>query len=368
MAATNERQDMQQELHGLMALPYETEWVEFKEAKNNYDFDDLGRYFSALSNAANLNGQLGGWLIFGVTNSHPRQVVGSSYRYEQPGLEKLKQEIARHTNHQMTFSAIHEVIMDGKRVVLFEIPPASRGIPTAWDGIAYGRIHDSIKPLTLEKIERIRRQATYEDWSAQACPGATENDLDAEAIMFARNQYKKKNPSWAHEVDRWDAPTFLNKTRVRLSGQLTRAAIILFGLPDATHLLSPANARVSWILKDEKGKEKDYEHFGPPLILAVDKVFAKIRNNTYRYLPNSTLFPVEITQYDPWVIREVLHNCIAHQDYTKGGHINVVEEPESLLFTNLGDFLPGAKKKLHYKPHSGYAPQRHDSASGGQAG
>lgn len=40
-------------LNDLMALPTETEWVEFKEARSNFDFDDLGRYFSALSQAEN---------------------------------------------------------------------------------------------------------------------------------------------------------------------------------------------------------------------------------------------------------------------------------------------------------------------------
>ena len=69
--------NIKDKLRDLMALPYETEWVEFKEAKNNYDFDDLGKYFSALSNASNLNGQLVGWLIFGVTNKPPRQIVGT---------------------------------------------------------------------------------------------------------------------------------------------------------------------------------------------------------------------------------------------------------------------------------------------------
>jgi ATP-dependent DNA helicase RecG len=39
--------------------------------------------------------------------------------------------------------------------------------------------------------------------------------------------------------------------------------------------------------------------------------------------------------------REALHNCIAHQDYTLGGKINVVETDDELLFTSLGDFLPG---------------------------
>lgn len=340
------RQNKQEILGELMALPFETEWVEFKEAKNNLDFDRLGKYFSALSNEANLNNQHTGWLVFGVTDLPPRQVVGTNFRHQAPGLNKLKQEIAQHTNHQVTFHGIHEVLEKGRRVVLFEIPAAAQGIPTTWNGIAYGRIHDSLRPLSLDKIEQIRRQATYKDWSAQPCPKATEHDLDPHAVAFARLQYKTKNPHWAHDVDQWDDPTFLNKTKVRVSGQLTRAAIILFGRPEATHFLTPATARISWVLKDEKGQERDYEHFGPPLILAVDKVFSKVRNSTYRYLPNSTLFPVEITQYDPWVVREVLHNAIAHQDYDKGGHINVVEEPESLLFTNLGDFLPGSVEEV----------------------
>lgn len=52
-------------------------------------------------------------------------------------------------------------------------------------------------------------------------------------------------------------------------------------------------------------------------------------------------YPIEINQYDNWVIREALHNCIAHQDYELKGKINVVENPDELIFTNLGDFIPG---------------------------
>jgi ATP-dependent DNA helicase RecG len=68
----------------------------------------------------------------------------------------------------------------------------------------------------------------------------------------------------------------------------------------------------------------------------------------YRHIPNRQLqlFPIEIAQYDTWVIRESLHNCIAHQDYRLHGRINVVEEPDSLLFTNLGDFLPGSIEEV----------------------
>ena len=40
------------------------------------------------------------------------------------------------------------------------------------------------------------------------------------------------------------------------------------------------------------------------------------------------------------MIREALHNCIAHQDYTLGGKVNVVEYPDHLVFSNLGQFIP----------------------------
>jgi ATP-dependent DNA helicase RecG len=78
----------------MMALPAETEWIEFKEARNDYHFDELGQYFSALSNEANLMGQPAGWLLFGVTNKLPRKICGTNYRSTKPGLEKLKVQIS----------------------------------------------------------------------------------------------------------------------------------------------------------------------------------------------------------------------------------------------------------------------------------
>ena len=338
--------EIERKLQELIILPSETEWVEFKEAKSNFDFDDLGKYFSALSNEANLKGQPAGWLVFGVRNKRPRQVCGSQFRPHRSSLDKLKQEITQLTNNRISFDDIHELAMPQGRVVMFQIRPALRGMPTSWKGHFYGRDGESLGPLNLQEIEQIRRQVTHEDWSAQPCDGATLSDLDTQALAFARQEYKKKYPPLALEVDQWLDLTFLNKSKVCINGKITRAAIILLGKNEAEHFLSPAIARITWVLKDAGGAEKDYQHFGPPLLLAVDQVFAKIRNLTYRYLPNASLFPTEINQYDPWVIRETLHNCIAHQDYTLGGRINVVEEPESLLFTNVGDFLPGSVEEV----------------------
>lgn len=321
-----------------LRLAPENETVEFKEAKENFDFNTLGKYFSALSNEANLQGIRCGWLVFGV-HDKTRVVVGTSYRNDTKKLQSLKHELAQKTTGNITFSNIFELTADGKRVVLFEIPAAPQGVPTAFDGHFYGRDGESLVALNLQEIETIRSQKSY-DWSAQIAEGATINNLDSEAINKARFEFRKKNPDIADEINQWSDETFLNKARLTINGKITNAAIILLGTPESAVFLQPSIAQMTWILKDEDGLEVDYKHFAPPFLLSVDKLLSQIRNITFRYLPDNTLFPDEVMKYDNYVIREALHNCIAHQDYSLRERINVIENPDSLLFSNGGAFIP----------------------------
>ena len=338
-------EDLKALLEELQSLPSETEWVEFKKARSNFDSRKLGKYFSALGNEANLKSRPYGWLIFGVEDK-TRKIIGTHYRPNRSNLDSLKAEMANKTTNRITFLEIHELLLPEGRIIMFQIPAAPQGIPIAWEGHYYGRDGESISALNIQEIEEIRNQSRDYDWSAQICRNATLDDLDPEAIRFARKQYLKKQSGRIEEFDKWGDLTFLNKAKVCINGQITHAALVLLGKEESGHYLSPAIAQLTWVLRNDQGLEKDYEHFGPPLILAVDRVFAKIRNLTYRYMPNASLFPVEITQYDPWVIRESLHNAIAHQDYTQTGRINVVEEPESLLVSNLGHFIPGTVEEV----------------------
>jgi len=340
-------------LDALLSLPAENEIVEFKEARNNYDFSKLGKYFSALCNEANLNRQSAAWLVFGVNNQH--QVLGSFFRQARKDLDSLKEEIANRTTNRITFVDIHEVAHPQGRVLLFEIPAAPKGLPVAFDGHYYGRDGEALSPLNLEEIERIRAQSTVEDWSAVIVPSAELSDLDEEALAVARRNFKSKFPDKAAEVDAWDEPTFLNKAKLTIKGHMTRAALLLLGKEESEHFLQPAEAKIRWLLKDHLGNDRDYALFGMPLLLAVDKVYAKIRNLKYRYIREGTLFPEEIDQYEPYAIREALNNCIAHQDYTLAGRINVVEREESLIFTNLGSFVPGDVRRVVMED----APEEH---------
>ena len=340
-------------------LEYET--VEFKEAKSNYDTDKIGRYFSALSNEANLKQQQYGWLIFGVSERDKiKHVVGTAYKQgEQSLLEKFKYEISRDITNGMTFYEIKEIfpIVNGKRlrVLMFKVPAAATGIPTDWRTIYYERSGESLVPLKQYKIDAIRSQER-KDWSKQVIEVATIDNLDKTAINLAREKYKEKmnQEHISKEVDEMTDEEFLTKVKLLIGGKVTNAGMLLLGSADYDYLMTSAPS-IMWRLYGADGSDKDYEIFKIPFINVVDKVFSKVRNLTYRYMPNQlTLFPMETEQYNSWLIRELLNNCIAHTNYQLGGRIYVNEFEDKIKFTNPGDFIP---QKIENVLEVSYNPQ-----------
>ncbi|MCI5620657.1 MAG: hypothetical protein MR355_03720 [Lachnospiraceae bacterium] len=68
-----------------------------------------------------------------------------------------------------------------------------------------------------------------------------------------------------------------------------------------------------WRLYGADGDLKDYEIFTVPFLTVPEKLFSKVRNLTYRYMPNQlSLFPKETQQYDTWLLRELLNTSMLH--------------------------------------------------------
>lgn len=324
----------------LIQQPSELEWLEFK--RNFHSSEEIGERISALANSACLLEKKYGYLVFGIVDG-THDIVGTSFKPKQhkaKGNEDLEHWLVTRLSPKIHFT-IHDFQINGKNIALFEIPAATT-TPVSFLHEAYIRIGSLTKPLKHHpELARKLWQSSAEDWSAEICHGATVADLDPAAINRARKVFADKNKRLADEVKEWNDITFLNKAKITISGQITHTAIILLGLPESSHFISPAQARITWILRGVDNFEKDYQHFEPPFLLAVDDVYQKIRNLNYRYLPFGTLFPEEIQQYDPYIIREALSNAIGHQDYRLGGGITVVEKEDStLVFQNLGEFLP----------------------------
>lgn len=332
----------QQALHILLSeliSRWENEVIEFKNVGDSYSTSDIGKYFSALANEANLRDVEKAWLVFGVDNKS-RSIVGSDYRQDRERLQSLKMQISAETEPSITFREIHELHSDKGRVILFEIPAAPLGMPIAWKGHYYARAGESLTHLGLDKLDEIRKQVGATDWSGQLVNAATLNHLDTHALAKARESFAKKyaNRFAAEDVMSWPEITFLDRANLTKDGQITRATILLLGKSEAAHLLSPHPAQMTWKLE---GAERAYQHFGPPFLLNTSTLYQKIRNIQLRILPEDQLLPIEVAKYDQKIVLEALHNCIAHQDYARNGRIIVTELTDRLIFENEGSFYEG---------------------------
>jgi len=329
-------------LHTLIEQ-WENEVIEFKQAHKNYDTDKIGQYFSALSNEANLRDTECAWLVFGVDNK-TRTVTGTDYRLDKEHLHSLKMQIRQGAQPGIGLRNIHELHHPQGRVVLFEIPAAPQGIPIAWQGHYYARAGESLTALGVEKQDHIRQQSLATDWTAQIVPDATLADLDDAAVHKAREFFAQKhaNRFKKDEIEQWPLATLLDRAHITRNGQITRTALLLLGKAESVWHLSPHPAQITWSLQ---GSERAYEHFGPPFLLTTTQLYQRIRNIQLRVLPQDELVPLEVAKYDQKIVLEALHNCIAHQDYTRYGRIVVTEKIDHLLFENEGSFFEGTPEE-----------------------
>ena len=317
------------------------EWKEFKNLKNSFCGDEKDDVISYVSAIANMEG---GHLVIGVHDKTLEIVGTDTYNYDRQKAILCLTE--RCVNLSTEGLDIDEFITDdtNRKVWVIHIPKHLPKRPVFAHNKAWQRIEDSLVEMTAERMSAILDEPIFSetDWSAQIVSDAIIDDLDEVAIAKARMMFKKVHSRIPEaEVNAWTVETFLSKCGIMKNGGITRAAIILLGKYESAFKLRPAVAQVTWTRRDEKQEVVDYEHFTVPFILTVDEILSKIENLTMREMPGGTLFPDTMKQYDDYTIREALHNCIAHQDYTMQQRINFVENPTYLYYSNAGSFIPG---------------------------
>lgn len=282
--------------------------------------------------------------MFGVDDK-THELTNTQF-YADDNFNKVKKQISDNTTDNIGFIEIYSILKNNKRVIMFQVPAAS-GLPVSWKGFAYGRAGESLKPLSSDKIEQIKLTANF-DWSRQIIEEATIDNLDKEAIYKAREQFKikYKDNIIAEEIDALSDMEFLSKAKLTLNNKITMACMLLLGKYEDDYLMNGYTPRMTWKLYGDFNVV-DYEHFGIPFILTVEKLKNKIRNLRYRYMiNNNSLFPNEVDQYDNYTLRELINNCIVHQNYKLHGNINVIEFKDKLMFVNEGNFIPGTVENV----------------------
>lgn len=321
------------------------EWKEFKSLKNSVagkEGDDIVSYISAIANMQ------GGHLIIGVKDE-TLEIVGIQ-DFAGYSIQNIRYRINGNcTNLDIEKFSVEEfkTLDTGKTIWIFKIPKHQFRLPVYAHRKTWQRIDDNLVAMTKSRMDAILTEIKInEDWSKEIIDKASIDDLDTEAIKKAKIEFIKRNPKYSDEIGKWSDVDFLNKAKITIKGKITRTALILLGKEEAEHYLN-STVKIRWNLKSLDNQDKDYEIFSIPFLLNIDEVYKKIRNLKYRYLREGTLFPDEVLRYEPFIIRESLNNAIAHQDYTKGARINVVEfEDDHLVFSNYGSFLPKSVEEV----------------------
>ena len=138
----------------------EGEHVQFKEAKNRFDFGEAARCCCALANDG------GGKLVFGISDKRPRSVVGSR-AFEQP--ERTRMGLIDKLKINVDFQLF---TYEEKRVLVFDVKSRPIGLPVLYEGVAWIYDGDTLCPMPEDMRRRIYDEIGT-DFSGKICEGAT---------------------------------------------------------------------------------------------------------------------------------------------------------------------------------------------------
>jgi ATP-dependent DNA helicase RecG len=308
-------------------LDREDEHLEFKEAKGHFDFELLVKYCAALANEG------GGRIILGVTDARPRRVVGSrafvpTERTKAGLVERLRLRIdADELSHP-----------DGL-VVVFHVPPRPIGYPIAYKGAYWMRAGEDLAPMTPDLLRRIFEE-TQADFSAEVCPRANVEDLDATAIERFRTMWSRKSKQTS--LGELSAVQMLSDAELLVDGQVTYAALILLGSHKALgkHL---AQAEVVYEYRSDEASiaYQQRKEYRTGFLLYHDDLWSTInlRNDIFSY--QDGLFRYEIPAFNEDAVREVILNAVSHRDYRLAGSTFVKQWPQRIQIVSPGGFPAG---------------------------
>lgn len=300
----------------------EGEHVQFKEAKNRFDFGEAARCCCALAN----NG--GGKLVFGITDKRPRQVVGSR-AFEQP--ERTRMGLIDKLKINVDFQLYD---YEGKRVLVFDVKSRPIGMPVLYEGVAWIYDGDTLCPMPEDMRRRIYDEIGT-DFSGKICEGATFDDLDETAIENFRSNWIEKSGN-KQLATRSRHQILIDCGAITDSG-VTYAALILFGKNEAlTRFLPQAEIVFEYRSSEASGPANQREEFRMGFFACYDRIWelVNLRNDKQHY--QEGFFVFDIFTFNERVVREAILNAVSHRNYQFGGSIFVRQYRDRLVVESPG--------------------------------
>lgn len=302
--------------------------LEFKEAKQRYDFEKLLKYCVALANEG------GGAIVLGVTDKRPRRIVGTQ-AFEDPG--RTEAGLNHRLGHRIP---VEELLLPEGRVLIVHVPSRLPG--TAWsiDGSFLKRAGDDLAAMNSQELRSIFEE-TGPDFSAQPCTGATLADLEPASIALFRERWARKSKG-ARTGALDDAQTLRNAELLVEGDQVSYAALILFGKRQAlSKWLAQAELVFEYRSSEAAGPAADREEYREGFFAWQDALWKKINLRNDRQSYQDDFFRMDLPTFDEVPVREALLNAVAHRDYRLGGSIFVRQFAKRLEVVSPGGLPAG---------------------------
>ena len=316
------------ELERWLEVPEEGSRFEFKEKKTKADYDELGRYTTALANEG------GGKVVLGVTDKRPRKIVGTA------AFTSLD-DVERNLNHDIPLIRIEveEVNHPDGRVVVFHVPPHPIGRPVPYREGYWMRSGDSLVGMKPDYLQRIFAEGTP-DFSATIVSAADLSALSSAAIEEFRRRWIKRSGNEA--LSTLSHGQLLADAGLFVDGTVTVAALVLVGSAEGLKRhLAQAEVVCEYRTSDGMVGYSNREEFREGFFSIYDRVWQWIDARNERQAWQEGLFRYDVPAFAEQSVREALLNAVAHRDYSRAGSIFVRIWPRRLEITSPGGLPAG---------------------------
>lgn len=301
--------------------------VEFKEAKNRYNFEDLLKYCVALANEG------GGKIVLGVSDRRPRRIVGT-HAFAEPG--RTEAGIFEQLQHHV---AIEEVSYRGARVLIVHVPPRLPGTAWQYKGAYWMRAGDALIPMSDERLRRIHEESGP-DFSAEICAESRLSDLDPAAVALLRDLWQRK--SRRQGIATTSVERLLADAELAIEGRLTYAAIIMLGTREALgRHLGQAEIVFEYRSSEAPGSAAERREYRQGFLPVLDPLWDAInlRNDLQHF--QQGLFVWDVPTFHERAVREAVLNAVGHREYRSTSSIFVRQYPRRIEVVSPGRFPAG---------------------------
>ncbi|MDZ7720721.1 MAG: ATP-binding protein [Balneolaceae bacterium] len=314
------------DIEGWLTHRKESRNLEFKEAKTQYDYQKLNKYCVAIANEG------GGFLVLGVSDKMPRNVVGTSAFKD---ISKISSQLYNSLNFRVNVREFNH--RDG-RIVVFDIPSRPKGSAYHLEGAYYMRSGQELTAMSPEQLKRIFNE-DQENWLLrEAKTGLSASDaIQLLDIQIYFDLLEQPLPSsHASIIEKFQSKKIVAHDNSGYTITNLGALLLAKDLSQFDQLYRKAPRVIVYKGKNRVHTERDQQGV-KGYVTGFEGLVSFIQSQTPENEVIEKALRKNVKMYPKVAIRELVANALIHQDFLETGtNVKIEIFEDRIEFTNPG--------------------------------